>query len=101
MNKKIEEYGTFRVKPKDFWIEDTTIKSEHGVPCHEITDVPQSDGYIHVREVLSNDPRDKALEAIGYWLSDLHPSKLPCCFPMDLLKEALDTIESQKRKQNE
>lgn len=38
----------------------------------------------------------EALKAIDYWLSDLQPSKLPCCFPMINFREALAKIEGMK-----
>ena len=31
-----------------------------------------------------------ALEAVEYWLSDISPSKRPCCFPEEQIRKALD-----------
>lgn len=37
---------------KNLWIEKTTLKSQNGVDCHEVTETPQeSGGYIHCRIV--------------------------------------------------
>ncbi len=43
----------------------------------------------------------EALEAIDFWMLDLHQDKLPCCFPMNKLKEGMQKAFEYRKGSDE
>jgi hypothetical protein len=95
------------VRPREFWIYETGFSAGEGYSEYAVTDsfpIEDIEKHIHVREILSPDPRDEALKIAVEALKSIvtrddHPTWSQSEYAGSLLvtaKEAVDRISKMR-----